>query len=172
LFGSVNYGQVAAAISVLFVIGVGAVLFLRRRVSTQPGQYLPLLAFGLFGWLLVTPGLISRYIVYAIVAIILCRGVFSALDYIYALAVMTVIAVMSIYGHLALDFLAYSGGSNILSPTNNPISEFLFSTFSSDWFITVASTSNIALLIALGAKAWESARHDRRVAQEPVPGVA
>jgi hypothetical protein len=151
---------------------VGAALFLRRHVSTQPGQYLPLVAFGLFGWLLVTPGLISRYIVYAVVAIILCRGVFSTVDYVYALAAMTVMAVMSIYGHLSFDFLGYSGSSNVLSPTNNPISGFLFSTFSADWFITVASTSNIALLIALGAKAWESARHERRIAQEPVPGVA
>lgn len=172
LFGSVNYGQVAAVLSVVFVLGVGAVLFLRRQVSTQPGQYLPLLAFGLFGWLLVTPGIISRYIVYAVVAVILCRGVFSSVGYVYALVVMTVMAVMSIYGHLAFDFFGYSANLNVLSPTNNPVSELLTSIFSADWFITLASMSNIALLIALGAKAWESTRGDLRVGLKPAPGVA
>ncbi|HET6311083.1 MAG TPA: hypothetical protein VFH00_08800 [Candidatus Nitrosotalea sp.] len=172
LFGSVTYGQAGAVLSVLFVLGVGAVLFLKRNVSTQPGQYLPLVAFGLFGWLLVTPGLISRYIVYAVVAIILCRGVFSSVGYVYALAVMTVMALMSIYGHLAFDFFGYSGSLNVLSPTNNPVSGLLFSIFAADWFITLASMSNIALLIALGAKAWESVRQDQRVAVAAAPGVA
>jgi hypothetical protein len=60
----------------------------------------------------------------------------------------------------------------VLSPTNNPVSELLFTIFSADWFITLASMSNVALLIALGAKAWESVRRDVHVGLEAAPGVA
>jgi hypothetical protein len=161
LAGSVTYGQVGAVVSVMVLLAVGATIFLRRQVSTQPGQYLPLVAFGLFAWLIVTPGLISRYIVYAIVAVILCRGAFSGAGYVFAVTVLTVVALIGIYGHLAFDFYGYSGYTNVLSPTNNPISYFVFSVFSTDWFITLASMSNIALLVALGTKAWESVRRDR-----------
>ena len=127
LAGSLTYGQLAAGISIVFLLVVGAVLLLNKKVSVQPGQYLPLVAFAMLGWLIVTPGLISRYMVYVVVAVILCRKAFSTFGYIYAVIVITAITCMSIYGHLALDFLGYSGSANVLSPTNNGVSHFLFS---------------------------------------------
>jgi len=173
LFGSVTYGQAGAALSIVFVIVVGALLFVRRNVLAKPGQqYLPLVAFGLFGWLLITPGLISRYMVYGIVLVILSRGAYSALGSVYAVAVVSIAAVMSIYGHLAFDFYGYSGSLNVLSPTNNHVSEFLFSIFSADWFITLASMSNVAVLIVLGIKAWQSAAPGRVAGLAPARGVA
>jgi hypothetical protein len=159
--GPLTYGQLAAAISIVFLLGVGTLLLFTKRISTQPGLYLPLVAFGLLGWLLVTPGLISRYFVYAIVALILCRKAFTAPTYAFALAVLTTITCICIYGHLALDFLGYSGSANLLSPSNNAISRVLFSLFSADKFITLAAIANIGLLVAVGNKAWHSLRPDR-----------
>ncbi len=150
-----------AAVSIVFLLGVGTLLLFTKRISTQPGLYLPLVAFGLLGWLLVTPGLISRYFVYAIVALILCRKAFTAPTYAFALAVLTTITCICIYGHLALDFLGYSGSANLLSPSNNAISRLLFSLFSADRFITLAAIANIGLLVAVGNKAWHSLRPDR-----------
>ena len=161
LAGSLTYGQLAAGMSIAFLLVVGAVLLMNRKVSLEPGRYLPLVAFAMLGWLIVTPGIISRYMVYVVVAVILCRKAFSTLGYIYALSVTTAITCMSIYGHLALDFLGYSGSANVLSPTNNAVSQFLFSVFSADWFISLASLSNVALLIVLGVKGWESLRKER-----------
>jgi len=159
--GNLSYGQVAAAFSVAFLLAVGAVLVVNRKLCIEPGRYLPVVAFGMLGWLIVTPGIISRYMVYVVVAVILCRAVFSGFGYVYALAVTTAITCMSIYGHLALDFLGYSGSLNVLSPTNNAVSHFLFSVFSADWFISLATLSNVALLIVLGIKGLDSLRRDQ-----------
>jgi len=166
LFGSVSYGQVGALLSVTFLLVVGAVILLSKKISANPGQYFPVVAFGLMGWLIVTPGLISRYMVYGIVAVILCRLAFSTSGYLCAIGVITVIACVSIYGHLAVDFLGYSGGANLLSPLNNEISRRIFALFSADWFISLAALSNVVLLGVLGGKVWRSARGDRS------PGLA
>ena len=62
------------------------------------------------------------------------------------------------YGHLALDFLGYSGNVGLMSPTNNTISHLVFSLFSADWFISLATLTNVAILLVMGAKAWRSVR--------------
>jgi hypothetical protein len=160
LLGSATYGQVGAALSVLFVISVGALLLFNKRLSDKPGQYLPLVAFGMLGWLMLTPGLISRYFVYGIVGIILCRKVFTASGYVFALVVLTAITVVTAYGHLGLDFLGYSGNVSVLSPTNNSFSNFVFSVFSSDFFITLGTAANVGVLVVIGMKAWDSIRGD------------
>lgn len=161
LLGSATYGQVGAALSVAFVLAVGGLLLFNRRLSEQPGQYLPLVAFGMLGWLMLTPGLISRYFVYGIVGIILCRKAFTTSGYVYALAVLTAITVVTAYGHLGLDFLGYSGKVSVLSPTNNAFSSFVFSLFSSDFFITLGTAANVGVLVVIGIKAFDSIRGDR-----------
>jgi hypothetical protein len=158
LFGSTSYGQVGAILSVGLLLAVGAVLFFKKHVATHPSQYLPLLAFGVLGWTLVTPGVMSRYMVYALAALILCRAAFSIGVYLWLVIPVSVIACVSIFLHLSDDFLGYSGGANPLSPTNNAVSGTLYALFSSDPFITFVSLSNIAVLIVLGWKVWESLR--------------
>jgi len=162
LFGSVSYGQIGAALSVTFLLVVGIVILLSKKISANAGQYFPLVAFGLMGWLIVTPGLISRYLVYGIVAIILCRRAFRAQGYFVAVGVVTTIASISILGHLADDFLGYSGGANVLSPLNNEVSRQFFALFSADWFISLAAESNIVLLGVLFVKVWQTLRGDPR----------
>jgi hypothetical protein len=168
LLGSLTYGQIGAALSVSFLLVVGALLLLVKRLSAQPGQYLPVVAFGMLGWLMFTPGLISRYFVYGVVGLILCRQVFSTVGYVYALVVLTAITLLTSYGHIALDFLGYSGSANVLSPTNNDVSRLVFSLFSADWFITLGTLTNIAVLVVLGMKSWESIRGGPRPDLRPV----
>jgi hypothetical protein len=96
-----------------------------------------------------------------VVFIILCRQAFSLTGYLYAVGVLTAATVAGTYGQISLDFLGYSGSLNVLSPTNNGISRFLFELFGTDWFITLASLSNVVVLIALGTRAWLSLRSER-----------
>lgn len=159
--GAVSYGQVGAALSIGFLMVVGALLLLGSRIYGEPAQYLVIVAFGLLGWLLVTPGVISRYLLYATVLVILCRRAFSLTGYVGAVGVLTLTALAGIYGQFSLDFVGYSGDANVLSPLNNAVSRFLFELFASDQFITLASISNLAVLVALGAKAWAGLRRER-----------
>jgi len=161
LIGSLTYGQVGAGLSVAFLLAIGALLLISKKVSDEPGRYLPLVAFGMLGWLMLTPGLISRYFVYGIVGIILCRKVFSSTGYLLTVAVLTVITVVTAWGHLGLDFLGYSGNASVLSPTNNAVSHFVFSLFSADVFISIGTAANVGVLALIGVKAWDSMRGDR-----------
>lgn len=161
LVGSWNYGEIGAIASVAVVLGAGALLLFASKASMQRGRYLPLVAFGMLGWLLVTPNLISRYIVYAILAVVLCRGAFTLGGYLAAVGVLTATTLVGTFGQLALDFLGYSGGLNILSPANNSFSNSLFELFSADPFITLASVSSFAVLIVLATRGWQSLRADR-----------
>jgi hypothetical protein len=161
LFGSTSYGQIGAVLSVSLLVVVGGILFFKKHVATHPTQYLPLIAFGVLGWTLVTPGVMSRYMVYALAALILCRAAFGIGAYLWLVVPVSVIASVSIFLHLADDFLGYSGGANPLSPTNNAISGTLYTLFSSDPFITFVSLSNVVLLLVLGWKAWAGLRSER-----------
>jgi hypothetical protein len=78
-------------------------------------------------------------------------------------AVLTAVACISIYGHLASDFLASSGATNPLSPTNNGVSAFIYSTFQNDRFINLAALSNIGVLLALASRAWSGLHSEPRL---------
>jgi len=158
LTGSISYGTVAAVLSIGFTLAVGAWLAIRRSVALDPARYLPVVAFGMLGWLLLTPGVISRYLVYGIVFLILSRKSISAALYVAAVAVLSLIACITMFGHLSLDFLGYSGGVNVLSPLNNPVSHELFTLFSADWFITLAAVANLVVLGILGVKGVTATR--------------
>ena len=171
LVGSLTYGQIGTALSIGFLLVVGAVIVTFKRPASQPGGYLPIVAFGMLGWLVFTPGLISRYFVYAIVAVILCRKAFDALEYVGAVTLLTVITLVCSYGHIGLDFLGYSGGAGLMSPTNNAVSHFVFTLFSSDWFITVGAAVNAGILVLLGGKVLETLV-DRPIQGRPEPALA
>jgi len=137
---------------------IGTVLLISKRASGTPGEYLPVVAFGMLLWLMVTPGLISRYFVYGIVAVILCRRWFRASSYLLTVGLLTLITIVTAYGHIALDFLGASGAVNVMSPTNNALSHFVFSLFASDWFISLGAAINITILCILAIKAWQAVR--------------
>ncbi|TME54134.1 MAG: hypothetical protein E6I60_08115 [Chloroflexi bacterium] len=158
LIGPWTYGQVGAGLSVAMLLVIGTVLLISKRASGTPGGYLPVVAFAMLLWLMVTPGLISRYFVYGIVAVILCRRWFRAPSYLLTVGLLTLITVVTAYGHIALDFLGASGAVNVMSPTNNALSHFVFSLFASDWFISLGAAINITILCILAIKAWQAVR--------------
>src|SRR5260370_5363801 len=135
IHGSLTYGQLAATLSVLFVLLTGGLLLFSKRLVSRHGQYFPVVAFGMLGWLMLTPGLISRYFVYAIVLVLLCRKALSTATYIWITGSLTLIAFVTSFGHLALDFLGNGAKSVVLNPTNNEVSQFVFALFSDDRFI-------------------------------------
>lgn len=152
-FPSVTYAQLATDLSVGFVLLVGLVLLLPWISVKGPGQYLPVVAFGMLGWLMLTPGLISRYFVYAIALIILCRRSWSLLNYVLIVGMATVITFITAYGHLAHDALANGLTASLLHPDNNVISALVFNIFSDDRFITAGTIANVVLLVTVGAAA-------------------
>lgn len=156
IFGSVTYGTIAATLSIALVLAVGSVILLARSSLARSSQYLPLVAFGVLGWLMLTPGLISRYFIYAIATLILCRAAFSIAIYLWIVGPLTAITLVTTYGHIALDFLGYGTTSSPLSPLNNVISRSVFDLFSDDRFITAGTVVNIAILVMVGARAFQT----------------
>jgi hypothetical protein len=158
IHGSLTYGQVAASLSVIFVLLVGSLLLIFKRFTARPGQYLPLVAFGMIGWLMFTPGLISRYFVYAIALVTVTRKFWGTLTYLWIVATLTLITFVTAFGHLASDFLGNGVTASVLNPTNNELSRVIFELFSDDRFITAGTLANIAILILVGVRAFEAKR--------------
>jgi hypothetical protein len=158
IVGSVTYAQAGTVLSVAFILLVGAVLMLIRVPSVRPGRYLPLVAFGVLGWLMLTPGLISRYFIYAIAAVILCRHAFSLASYLSIVCWLTVVTLLTSFGHIGLDFLGYGTTTSFVNPLNNGISRWLFALFSDDRMVTVGTLANTLVLVTLGVKAAQNVR--------------
>jgi len=158
IYGSLTYGQLAAGLSTIFVLALGAVIVLFKRLTMGPGQYLPLIAFGMLGWLMFTPGLISRYFVYAIALFILSRKHWDAPMYAWIVSCLSAITLLTAYGHLGLDALGNGVKASLLNPTNNGMSHIVFSLFSDDRIITAGTIANVLILAMLGAVALRGIR--------------
>jgi hypothetical protein len=159
VFGSFTYARVGTVLSVAFILMVGIVLFFTKRSSRAPGGYLLIVAFGVLGWLMLTPGLISRYFLYGVVAVILCRQALSLFTYLWAVLSLTAITLLTSYGHIALDFLGYGTTSSLVNPLNNQVSHFVFTAFSDDRIITAGTVLNILILLLLGVRAVQGLRN-------------
>jgi hypothetical protein len=149
LANGITYGQLALDLSVGMVFVTAAMLFVSARLARTPGAYFPVLAFGMMGWLMVTPGVISRYFIYALVLVILSRRAFGAAYYIWAIVTLSAITLLTMYGHLASDF-ANAAATNTLNPLTNEVSRLIFTWFYDDRVITAGVLLNIFVLLLLG----------------------
>jgi hypothetical protein len=152
LVGSISYTEAAAVIVVLFLLGVGATILVRRSY-TRWEQYFPLVALGMFGFLMLSTSLISRYFLYGLVLLILCRQSFRSGLYYASVAWLTVVTLVTSWSHFGLDEFGYHLLTNPLNPATNSLSRTVIDLFSNDRFITVGTVANIIVLVVLAVTA-------------------
>src|SRR5439155_17000148 len=63
LIGYLNYAEISAVIVACFLLVTGFIL-LRRSAAGGLRTHLPIVAFGMLGWLMLSDSLISRYFLY------------------------------------------------------------------------------------------------------------
>jgi hypothetical protein len=111
---------------------------------------MPLVAFGVFGWLMFSDSLISRYFLYGLVILLLCRRSLRYRFYLPSVGWLTFVILVTAWSHFGLDVLGYQAVLNPLNPVHNEATRAIQALFFDDRFITLATVANVMLLVLLG----------------------
>jgi hypothetical protein len=149
LIGSITYTEAGAALVIGFLLAVGAVI-LARSPRRLVGEYLPLVAFGMLGWLMLSTSLISRYFLYGLVMLILCRRSFRNLSYYLSVVWLSTVTLVTSWSHFGQDLLGSNAVTNPLNPLNSVLTRAVQNLFFNDRFITEATVANLIVLAYLG----------------------
>jgi hypothetical protein len=149
LVGSISYAQASIVAVLVFLVVVAAILLLRRS-SGSMARHLPLVAFGMLGWLMLMDSLISRYFLYGLVLVIACRHAFRTGFYLWSVGWLSLVVFVSAWSHFGLDVLGYHAILNPLNPATNPVTRGVQALFFSDRLITSGTLANIFVLVFLG----------------------
>jgi hypothetical protein len=162
LIGSITYTEAAAVIVVVFLLLVAAAALLRRG-RRDLGDYLPIVAFGMLGWLMISTSLISRYFLYGVVLLILSQRAYSARAYFINVGWLSLVTLITSWSHFGLDELGSNSLANPLNPVHNPLTRAIQALFFDDRFITEATVINLIVLVYLGFTALRQQRRPRTV---------
>ena len=94
-------------------------------------------------------GIISRYFFYGLVFVILTRNSWHGAGYYIVVALMTVTALVTAWGHFGLDILGNRNLEHAMHPDNDPTTRFVKDLFLANWFITLGTILNIFALVRL-----------------------
>jgi hypothetical protein len=179
LIGGITYHQAGLALALIAALGAVCTLIARGRSFLLDGGYLPVVAFGMAGFLMFTTGLAATHFILALPFILLSRRWMSSTAYYSVVAGWTVTTLTAMYGILAVDLAnadylhaALFGQAAQL----HSLSQAVANLYTWDRFITVGVVMNMAALIALMVAAvrshlgWQAALADSKPAPPPVLG--
>jgi hypothetical protein len=150
LMGSLTYHNVGQIMAIGVLMLAAIAILLRSKATSEAGGYLPGVALGVTGFLMLLTGIGSPHFVLALPFILLCRKWMSGLVYYSVTAVWTVTTLVPMYGILAIDLVTSDYLNFPLFGSHPPlITNLVASLFSSDRFISLGVTANAAVLLAI-----------------------
>lgn len=158
LIGALSYQRVSQILVLIVVLGTGLGLLLRRRTALEPGDYLPLLALGTIGFLVLKTGLAATHFIIGLPFLILCRKSLGATASYALVAIWTLTTFASLYGGFGFGIWDLASLAPALHDTNNAMTRFFMNLHSADWFITLGASANIAALVGLAFAAISASR--------------
>jgi hypothetical protein len=164
LIGSITYHQ--AGLLVAFAILVIAIVMLavRPKSSLMAGGYLPVVAFGISGFLMFATGLAATHFILALPFLLLCKPWLSTTSYFSIVAGWTLTTLTAMYGILAFDL---ARADYLHAPLFgqraqlNSVSSLVAQLFTWDRTITTGVLVNTAIFLALMVVAVRSHLHRR-----------
>jgi hypothetical protein len=159
LIGQLTYQGVGLLLTAaLFGVVIGLVL-LRGAYRRLSGQYAPLLALFMCGFLLFMTGIPATHFILAVPLLILCMPFVGRAAYVLLVAAWSLTALVSMAGSMGL---ALSKSPELLAfplSSNNGVIHLLMSLYTADGFLNAAALGN---LIAFGVIAFAVFRSYRR----------
>jgi hypothetical protein len=152
LFGGLSYGEASNILVAGLLLAVGALIVTRRRSSQDLADYLPLVAFGMLGWSMLTTGMISRYFIYALALVIASRASLRATPYFAIAGALTVTSFVTQFGAIGFAVRDVPHLAPLLHDSNNPVTGLAMDLYAGDLFITVGVLANTLALVWLGAE--------------------
>jgi hypothetical protein len=103
LIGSITYHQAGLAIAFIVLTIAIVMLAVRSRSNLEAGAYLPVVAFGVSGFLMFVTGLAATHFLLALPFILLSRPWLSARGYYAIVTGWTLTTLIAMYGILAVN---------------------------------------------------------------------
>ena len=148
LVGSLTYQEAGQVLTALALLAIAAVLWFTKRLTNEPGAYLPFVAIGIASFLMLLTGIVSTHFLLALPFLLLSRRWMDSTAYVFVVAVWTVTTLVPMFGDLGVALFLSSSG-DFLSPTHNAISKAVMDLYRWDRFITVGVVANVCALVWL-----------------------
>jgi hypothetical protein len=148
VLGPLTFQRLSQLLTLSLILLVAACLWFRRRPIEEPGGYLPYVALGVTGFLMLLFGLIATHFLLALPFLILLRRWTGGVAYVFIVVTWTVTTFVTMYGDmgLALNVQDYP----LLASANNAVTKFVVSLYTADRFIAVGIVANVCAVIWLG----------------------
>jgi hypothetical protein len=147
VLGPLTFKSLSQILTLSVVLVVSAYLWFRRRPIEEPGGYLPYVALGVTGFLMLLFGLIATHFLLALPFLLLLRRWTGGVAYFYIVIIWTVTTFVTMYGDMGL-FLT-SQDYPLLAQSHNAVTKFVVWLYTADRFITVGIVANICAVIWL-----------------------
>lgn len=158
ILGPLTFQRLSQLLTVAAVLAVAAYLWFRRRATEEPGGYLPYVALGVSAFLMLLFGLIATHFLLALPFLLLVRRWTGSVAFFYIVVIWTVTTLVTMYGDMGLSLT--SQDYPLLAASNNAVTRFVVSLYTSDRFITVGIVGNICAVFWLGYLTLRSSKPD------------
>jgi hypothetical protein len=148
VLGSLTFQRLSQILTLSVVLIVAAYLWFRRRPIEEPGGYLPYVALGVAGFLMLLFGLIATHFLLALPFLLMLRRWTGGVAYFYIVIIWTVTTFVTMYGDVGLSITAQD--YPLFAASNNAVTRFVVWLYTGDRFITVGIVANICAVIWLG----------------------
>jgi hypothetical protein len=148
VLGSLTFQRLSQILTLSVVLIVAACLWFRRRPIEEPGGYLPYVALGVAGFLMLLFGLIATHFLLALPFLLMLRRWTGGVAYFYIVIIWTVTTFVTMYGDVGLSITAQD--YPLFAASNNAVTRFVVWLYTGDRFITVGIVANICAVLWLG----------------------
>lgn len=165
VLGPLTFQSLSQILTLSVVLVVSAYLWFRRRPIEEPGGYLPYVALGVTGFLMLLFGLLATHFLLALPFLLLLRRWTGGVAYFYIAITWTVTTFVTMYGDMGL--ILSSQDHLLLAASNNAVTRFVVGLYTADRFITVGIVANICAVIWLGYLTLGSPKQEATVYAVP-----
>jgi hypothetical protein len=161
LIGSITYHQAGLGVALVVLTAAIVMLAVRPRSNLEAGAYLPVVSFGVSGFLMFVTGLAATHFILALPFILMCRPWLSARGYYAIVAGWTLTTLIAMYGILAVDLPRADYLHAPLFGEHAPlrsVTSFVGQLYEWDRIITVGVVINTLVFFALMVVAIRSRR--------------
>jgi hypothetical protein len=152
LAGGLTYQQVSQILTVLALVIVGVLLWLRRKSDFEGGGYLPQVALAISLFLMLVTEVVGTHFLLALPFLILCRRWMTAPAFWFVIIAWTVTTFVAMYGEMGTVLTVQS--NPLLEPSHNRLTNAFIHLYGWDRFISVAVTANLCVVAWLAYLTW------------------
>src|SRR3989475_2484970 len=145
--GPITYQSISQAATLALLLVLAGFLFFRRRATAEPGAYIPYVAIGITGFLMLLFSIVASHFVLALPFLLLSRRWMGAVAYFYVVVIWTATTFVTMYGDMGRVLFAHD--YPLLAPQYNAIANFVVGLYTNDRFITVGIVANICAVLWL-----------------------